>query len=202
MQVDKIKEKIKLRDKISKDLHDDVGGILTGLRMQSEMLEMTLDGEDKETAGLIRQLGQQALSSMRDTVWAIDSSKDDVVSLLYRMKDHSEITLRGAGLEIEYQIDITDNKQTLPTYIRQQTYLIYKEIVTNTAKHSNGDKAVIRLRIEKKMIFLEVHDNGKVADFSNSGQGLSSMENRAETINGILKIDTTTGFKTTFTVNW
>ena len=202
LQVDKIKEKIKLRDKISKDLHDDVGGILTGLRMQSEMLEMTLDGEDKETAGLIRQLGQQALSSMRDTVWAIDSSKDDVVSLLYRMKDHSEITLRGAGLEIEYQIDITDNKQTLPTYIRQQTYLIYKEIITNTAKHSNGDKAVIRLRIEKKMIFLEVHDNGKVADFSNSGQGLSSMENRAETINGILKIDTTTGFKTTFTVNW
>lgn len=202
LKINKIREQEQLRSKISNDLHDDVGGLLTGLSMQSELLEMSLDGKQKNLARKIKKLGQKALSSMRDTVWAIDASKDDILSLIDRMKDHAEMTLGAAELSILYDIQLKDDKQILSPIIRQQTYLIFKEVITNAAKHTNGDTVVVNLKVEKKSLQLEVQDNGTVEKIKTSGLGLSSIKNRAKSINGKLDIDTENGFKTKFEVAW
>jgi len=199
----KVKEQTELlRTKISHDLHDDVGGLLTGLTMQSELLEMTAQGKSKETASKIKNLGREALSRMRDTVWAMDANKDDVQSLFDRMKDHAELTLSAGEITYDFDMSLHKAKQILPPNIRQQTYLIYKEAITNVAKHSSGSWVKINVKLGASELQMRIIDNGEVLDIKTSGVGLESMRERARAVNGNLEIHSNNGFTILFDVAW
>ena len=191
-----------LRTKISHDLHDDVGGILTGLTMQSEILEMGAEGNSKEIATKIKHLGREALSRMRDTVWAMDANKDDVNSLFDRMKDHAEFTLSPSELSYDFDLVSDNQDQVLPPNIRQQTYLIYKEAITNAAKHSNGTWVKIEVSVHSNDLIMKIIDNGEVLHQKTSGVGIGSMKDRAASVKGDLKINANQGYRILFSVTW
>jgi len=128
----------RLRVKISSDLHDDVGGMLSGLAMQTELLELTASEDTKPKLARVAEMSRSAMSRMRDTVWAIDARKDTLADLVDRMREHAEETLTPRN--IQYSINITrlELDRVLTTDVRQSLYLIYKEAVTNVAKHCTG----------------------------------------------------------------
>ncbi len=76
----------RLRSEISSELHDDVGSMLTGLAMQTEMLEMQAKSQsEKKKLKRLTQLSRNTIAHMRDFVWSIDSRKDNVQDLIERM---------------------------------------------------------------------------------------------------------------------
>jgi two-component sensor histidine kinase len=190
-----------LRNKISRDLHDDVGSLLTGLTMQSELLEMQVDEKYKPVAKKIYKLGREAMSRMRDTVWAIDSSKDEVNSLIDRMKDHAQTNLDPRHIDYDFTIDTPEARLSILPDVRQQIYRIYKEAISNIAKHSNGNKVEIEILSNKKHFSMKISDNGNVGKINGSGLGLISMRQRAKSINGRLEIDKLNGFVVKFEVD-
>ena len=182
-----------MRNTISSDLHDDVGSILTGLAMQSEILEMTSVGTEKSKLHQLHEMSRHAMTRIRDAVWAMDTSKDNWTALADRMKDHAEIHIGPSHMGYRFDFDIADMKKLLPI-ARQQVYLIFKEAVTNALKHSNGDQIEIKLKGDKKRLDLQVADNGQVERMHNSGIGLTSMQRRADKIGGQLTIQKEDGF--------
>lgn len=186
----------RLRVKISSDLHDDVGGMLSGLAMQTEILELTAGEDTKPKLARIAELSRGAMSRMRDTVWAIDARKDKLENLLDRMREHAEETLAPKGIQFAIQLIGLDLKQDLTTDVRQNLYLIYKEAITNSAKHSNGDSVNVLLRQSSLGFEMSIHDNGEVADkaYKTTGLGQSNMRMRAEAIDAQLQVDTKEGF--------
>ena len=188
-----------LRNKISSDLHDDVGSILTGLAMQSEILEMTARGEDKKTLHRIHEMARSAMSRTRDAVWAMDSSKDTWIALVDRMKDHAENFITPSPMEYTFKVDEFDAKKILPN-VRQHVYLIYKEAITNAIKHSSGDMIEIQLSMTKELFQMNVRDNGKVNEMQTSGIGLTSMNRRAEKIDGEITYASSDGFELVLSV--
>ena len=178
----------RLRVKISSDLHDDVGGLLTGLAMQTEILELTAKDDVKPKLRRIADLSRSAMSRMRDTVWAIDARKDRLENLLDRMNEHAEETLIPRKIHYVIDTDKLDLTAKLPTDIRQNLYLIYKEAITNVAKHSNGDAVKVSLKRAEGYFEMHIHDNGKVEDkqYKTTGLGLSNMEMRAKQIDATL----------------
>ena len=82
-----------LRVKISSDLHDDVGSMLSALAMQAELLEMKASETNKPRASRIAEMSRDAMALMRDTVWAIDARKDKWESLVDRLNEHAYDTL-------------------------------------------------------------------------------------------------------------
>jgi len=175
----------RLRTKISQDLHDDVGSILTGVAMQSELLEMAVDEHHKKTTNNIATKSRYAISQMRDIVWAMDASKDSIKNLIDRMRDHTDDILGGRGIDYKFEEKIYNDNKLLSPNIRQAVYLIYKESITNIAKHSDGNRIDIKLEASPKFIQLSIQDNGsEKADIKTSGQGLTSLNNRALSING------------------
>ncbi|MEM8527690.1 MAG: triple tyrosine motif-containing protein [Bacteroidota bacterium] len=187
----------RMRVKISSDLHDDVGGLLSGLAMQSELLEMTAAEERKPKLQRISELSRNAMSRMRDTVWAIDARKDKLENLLDRIREHAAETLTPNDMRFDLQVEELALNKNMPTNIRQNLYLICKEAITNAAKHSNGDRVKIQFKKHgRNGIELTIHDNGKVLqkEHKTTGLGMSNMAMRAEEIGGRLELNTNNGF--------
>jgi|GEM_PF-1447073 len=185
-----------LRNKISHDLHDDVGSILTGMAMQSEVIALGQQGEDKEAINDIAQMGRQAIERMRDIVWAMDSSKDKFQNLVDRMHEVAIATLRPLGIKYKFEHDGIELSNFVAPNKRKEIHLIFKEALTNITKHSNA--AFVNISFVKKedgQIEFIIADNGThVAENKGDGVGLASMKKRAKNIGGELFIEQVDGF--------
>lgn len=184
------------RTKLSSDLHDDVGTMLSSLAMQSEVMSLTAEEAQVEKFDKLSSLSREAMSRMRDTVWAIDSRKDSTKDLVDRMKDYLTDLLNGHKIKVDFQHDIADDMLKLRPDVRQNMYLIFKEAVNNAAKYSNGDQITIRLSHSSSHLSLSIRDNGIVdpSTITTSGTGMSNMKMRAERIGLDFRIETTDGF--------
>ena len=184
-----------LRTRISSDLHDDVGTILSGLSMQSQMLTYSAKEEQKESLMEISNMSRDAMEHMRDTVWAMDSRKDKYENLIDRMRAFVEKNLAMKNITHEFIISDIETKKFIDPEKRQTIYLIFKEAITNIIRHCDGDHVIIKFGYEKNKLHLSIHDNGPEKENCNSdGLGLSNMKMRAEKIGGILTTKYDNGF--------
>ena len=196
------KELAKLRTKISSDLHDDVGSILSGLAMQSQMLAYTAQGEQKKSLDEISEMSREAMEHMRDTVWAMDSRKDKYENLIDRMRSFAERNLAMKNFTQDFILSDIDTQKFIDPEKRQAIYLIFKEAITNIIKHSDGNHVKIKFGYEKGSLYLSIHDNGKAytVPFSD-GLGVSNMKMRAEKIGGRLETSNQKGFEVILTIS-
>ena len=195
LKIKELKVKEELRQKISADLHDDVGSALTGIAMQSELLSIHMpDDLEKEMLDL-NAMSRDAMEKMRDIVWAMNTEKNQMFNLLDKMRYHAEQQFSKSQFQYSFETKGINNAKSLPLEVKQNLYLIYKEAISNILKHSKGDIVSIKLNQRNKMIFLSVHDNGKQQLLSQSdGIGLSNMKQRAEAIAGSFETITADGF--------
>jgi two-component sensor histidine kinase len=194
-KVKRQKDLAALRTKISSDLHDDVGTILSGLAMQSQMLTYSAKEEQKESLKEISDMSREAMEHMRDTVWAMDSRKDKFENLVDRMRDFAEKNLPLKKMTHEFIIENVEGKKFIDPEKRQAIYLIFKEAITNILKHSDGKHVKIFFTEEKYNIRLSIRDDGSAKPPSHSdGLGMSNMKMRAEKISGTLTATYDNGF--------
>jgi signal transduction histidine kinase len=184
-----------LRTKISSDLHDDVGTILSGLAMQSQMLTYTAHEKQKQPLKEISEMSREAMEHMRDTVWAMDSRKDKYENLIDRMRDFAEKNLPMKKMTHEFMIENVEGQKFINPEKRQAVYLIFKEAITNIIKHSDGSHVTISFTEEKNKTTLTIKDNGSLKEKSNSdGLGMSNMKMRAEKLGGSFQAKYDEGF--------
>ncbi|HET8837827.1 MAG TPA: histidine kinase, partial [Flavobacteriaceae bacterium] len=187
----KIKKEQALRTSISSDLHDEVGGLLTGISMRAEILESTDLPEDmqKDFVKSIAVSSKEAVQAMRDVVWSIDARKDDWDSLLFRLREYGNRLFEDINIHFTLETKGVPPK-TLSQKIRQETYLICKEALNNSAKHASATKVRVEFYFSHHRTKILIADNGKGMDGSEtSGQGLKNMNMRAEKIKAKLNID-------------
>lgn len=185
-----------IREKISSDLHDDVGSILAGLSMQSELLLM--QGMDQMN-GILTQLGnssKEAMTRLRDIVWVVDSRKDKFENLFLRMRDFTFQILSEDRFTTSFNLNEIEKEKFIKPEIRENIYFIFKEALTNIVKHSNGDQVHIEIKETDDFLILSISDNGTNREQSLSdGLGLNNMKTRAQRIDGILEFDIEKEFK-------
>lgn len=198
----KIKELEAVRVRISSNLHDDVGTILSGLAMQSQMLALTTKGKEKESLLQLSDMSHDAMERMRDTVWAIDSRKDKYENLIDRMRAFAEKNLNMKNIKHTFKVEIEDSKKFISPEKRQNIYLIFKESITNICKHSDAKNVTILFRHEKNSLYLLIHDDGSKKETSNTdGLGLNNMKMRAKNIGATLNVFYEDGFTVELTIN-
>ncbi len=190
----------RLRTKISSDLHDDVGGVLSGLAMQTELLQYSAKESDKPKLERISEMSRNAMAQMRDVIWATDARKDKFEDLLIRMKEFAAEILFARSISYAFHVENINKERRIPVQVRQNLYLIFKEALTNVAKHSEATHVDISIRKEGSKISMKISDNGigKISDngsvSSINGAGLQNMEMRAKAIQADLAIEKDDGF--------
>lgn len=198
--IQKMKKRVaieQLRTKISADLHDDVGSVLTGLAMQSELIERQVPEKNKEQLRKISLLSRAAMLQMRDAVWAMDASKDNWASLIDRIKEFAGESLLAKNINYTLHLDDIQLTEELTGAIRQNLYLITKEAIANILKHSNASEVHITLAKSHKSIKLNINDDGVILTntSSPSGLGLNNMRRRASQLGGTIDFKQDNGFK-------
>jgi signal transduction histidine kinase len=179
-----------MRNRISGDLHDEVGGVLSGIAMQMDLLETRSPDHLKPFMQRIAGSSRSAAMKMRDVIWSIDSSKDQMHNLVERMKAYTLEAVVPFDIAHRFETINIDPHRKLPVDARQNMYLIFKEAINNMIKHARATKVEIRMEEKKNQIVMTITDNGK--GFSpaeeTEGLGLGNMEKRAKRIGGHLEI--------------
>jgi len=177
-----------IRNKISQDLHDDIGSTLSSISILSDMaLRSKKENKAAELLGEIKENSLSLMDRMDDIVWSINPKNDSLENLLFRIKDFASRLFEAK--EINYHIKIGENTTDIRLLMeyRQHIYLIMKEAINNLVKYSNCTEAEILVNVneEKTILNILIKDNG--TGFNNDGQtqgnGLFSMQKRAEKIN-------------------
>jgi ligand-binding sensor domain-containing protein/two-component sensor histidine kinase len=198
----KVKALEAIRIKISSDLHDEVGSILSGLAMQSEMIALTSNIKDKSSLTEISAMSHDAMERMRDTVWAIDSRKDKFENLIDRMRFFAEKNLNMKGVNHDFVVKDVEMRRFIDPEKRQNVYLIFKEAITNIMRHSDASHVQIEFLQEKNKLSLIIHDNGSAKETTQSdGLGLNNMKTRAMRIGGTLRVQYAQGYLVELTFN-
>ena len=182
----------KERYAIARELHDELGQVLTALRMDSVWMYERLKNSDKKAA-------QRALS-MCDLV---DKNIQDVRNMAIRLRPG---VLDDLGLvdalewytsDFERRTGITCifehyNVPAINETISTAAYRIAQEALTNVARHSGANRADVVLRVDNSTMTLLVADNGKgfsMPEFSESeGLGVAGMRERAGLVGGVVEV--------------
>ena len=178
------------REAISRELHDELGQMLTALRMDCVWLVSHLEGRNRTA--------RQRAATMRDH---IDKTLDNVSRLSHELRpgvlddlglidaveslvsDYEKRTGMACILE---KMDVPELSKTESTAV----YRIVQEALTNCIRHSRATQIVVSMCRENDHFFLEVRDNGiglpKDGDFY--GFGITGMQERAYIVGGELQV--------------
>ena len=203
-----IKEQQKLlaiRENIAKDLHDEIGSTLTGIKILSEVSEKTIHKDKEKVSGFLQQISEQSKQvqqGLSDIIWNVKPENDSLENMTARMREYTARTLEVKNIDISFNLDNQINNKHLPQEQRRDFLMIFKEAINNIAKHSEAKKVEINFKKVENSLQLEIKDDGKGFDISEptNQNGLYNMKSRAELIGGSFDIISEIGKGTTITL--
>jgi signal transduction histidine kinase len=187
------------RLRVLRDIHDDVGPILTGMAFGLRAARNLL-GRDKESAArLLAQLEDElhgAIAALRRLTDDIQPSALDQFGLVEAIRLHalalsSHVSGAGGG-ELSIDVHAAGDVESLLLPIRVAVYHIICEALTNMARHSRAGSCVVWIRLDGTLD-VEVVDDGIGIPRGESppwsGIGLRSMRDRAAELGGVWAIE-------------
>lgn len=182
----------KQRNKITADLHDDIGASLSSLQINSAVANRLVETDinaAREVLDKIEIQSQNLAERIGDIVWSMKSEKEAFMTLSSRIKNFANGILGSTSTRYEIQIDAAIDTAIQDVNIRKNILLITKEAINNIAKYSQARMVSITLQIIENNIQLEITDNG--VGFSNSeitGNGIANMRKRTAELQGEFSI--------------
>lgn len=187
----------KLRLRIARDLHDEVGANLGSISLLSQIMEQTPSRSD---ATQVRNLATQTIDTLRDIVWLIDPTHDRLSDLVARLHGTARVML--PALEVKFDQVGDFDSTSLPLAFRRNVPPLFKETLHNLLTHSHATSVGISVRRNDGAFQFCVHDNGVGFDRDQkyAGNGLKNMKRRAAEIGGQITIESRPGFGTAVTL--
>lgn len=183
------------RSRISAELHDDIGGGLTAIRLLSEMsLEHNRNSDSSKYLEKISSSSDDIIQKMNEIVWALNNNNDNLQSLIAYTRQYTVGYLDD--LNIDYHFNTPDEIPDITVLgkNRRSVFLLVKEALNNIAKHANANKVDVDISIDDDL-HIEIRDNG--VGFHESmivpGNGLGNMRKRVQSLKGEMVILNGTG---------
>ncbi|MFC2083913.1 two-component regulator propeller domain-containing protein [Bacteroidota bacterium] len=184
-------EKLKVR--IAADLHDNVGAGLTEISILSEITRKEVGNFSKSAEDRLKNISETArklVDNMSDIVWFVNPKRDSLHDLIIKLKDSYCDLLSDIG--VSFRTDNIDNiiDIKLPMDLKQNLYLIFKEGINNSIKHSQCKKISLETRFKGNTLEMILKDDGIGLEESTvkAGNGLRNMKERAKSVRAKLDI--------------
>ena len=176
------------RKSLSRELHDQVGQMLTALRMELgnvESLQETPPPGLAERLYAAKSLAEQTLRSVRDLAMGLRPSLLDDLGLASALRWQARDFARRSGIPVDVQIE--GNLDRLPERHRTCVYRVVQEALTNCERHSRASSIRITCHGGEGMVSLTVQDDGAGFDpekVAGRGVGLLGIEERVRELGG------------------
>jgi signal transduction histidine kinase len=177
------------RKTISRELHDEVGQILTGLRMELGTLShYEPDEEFRLRLESVKQLAEEALRSVRNLALLVRPSMLDDLGLEPALHWQAKEFSRRCGVPVS--VNIEGNFDNLPEPLRLCLYRAIQEALTNCGKHADASRVTVIVKQDDARVSASIQDDGKGFDalITNGGLGLLGMTERVRALQGRMSV--------------
>lgn len=166
----------KERERIARDLHDNVGG-------QLSYIIYSLDGineEDKEKRSAItdsiNHSVRSVIGNLRETIWAISDANISIQDFSDKLKIFTRTLFKHSNTKINFVENINTNRE-LNALLGLNLYRICQEILTNAFKYANAAEVNISLNSEEGKLLIEIEDNGIGFDATQTDKDRYGLQN-------------------------
>lgn len=175
------------RQRISSEMHDDIGAGLSGVRLLTEITRSKIKNTDasSEMDKIYESVGEISVK-MKEVIWSLNTENDDIASLIAFIQKQTRAMLEYYPCELLMDIPSSFPLIDISGEARRNIYLTVKELLHNIIKHSGADKIKLSITCSEKLV-ITISDNGKgfsSAAVANSGNGLKNIKQRMEKLNG------------------
>ena len=178
------------RERISRDLHDNVGGQLSYVMFSLEGNEDASIDKRKEKAHNLANTLRSVTGNLRETIWALNQEKLTVQDISDKLKTYSRNVFAYSDTKIKFE-EFIENDQALNPACALNLFRICQEVINNVFKHAQASELVITM-IKNKKISIVIADNGIgfAKEFASmESYGLTNLKVRADEINATLIIN-------------
>ncbi len=182
------------RKRLRQETHDNIAQVLAYLSTKTELIKRSLPSSgDKLFAELddIQRAIRDSYSDMRESIDFL-ASEDKPISLISSLARHAGEFGKRTGIETEFAA--SNELPGLHPTAQLQLLRIAQEALSNVRKHASAGKVWVNIENTAKGILLTVRDNGQgFSPATPKGAGLGIMEERANSIGGVLDVESSPG---------
>ncbi len=188
---------------IARELHDEIGQELTGLKLALEMNILQSGGETTPGALEAKSAVNRLVTLVRELSLNLRPAMLDDLGLLPTLPWHFERFAKQTNIRVAFRHSGLNDRR-FPMEVETTIYRIVQEALTNIARHAKVNDAVVRLWSDEKMIGVQIEDSGigfdtgAVPEAGNTS-GLHGMRERAVLLGGSFTIETQLGSGTRVT---
>lgn len=205
-QREKAEQELKLqkeKERISRELHDNVGSQLTYIIKSIDTLAYKSQKNPETISGGLDSLSdfsRDTLNQLRESIWAINTNQITLYELAAKMQDHiTKINASISNKEIVLSQSLIDNRIINPA-LAIGIFRIFQESLVNSIKYANCHKTLVSLvQLDHETLSMVVEDKGQGFELGTTkshSYGLKNMEARAIEFGGQLKISSKLGLGT------
>lgn len=183
------------RNRISADMHDELGSGVTAIRLMSEIVKSKMKQTALPEIEKISNSANDLLGKMNTIIWTMKSSNDTLESLIAYIRAHAIEFFDSTPIDCSVHVeDVPDVEMSGEK--RRNIFLSVKEGLNNIMKHSQADKVRIDITVPDYKLIIKIADNGVGIDpdkLRRFGNGLNNMKRRMQSIQGDFRIETEGG---------
>ena len=178
--------KLDERNRISRDMHDELGSGLTKIAILSEVLK-THKIDIEKNINKISETARTLVDNLDEMVWALNAKNDTLDKLVGYIAEYAYQYMDGTAIECEINIGDYDGEKYISEESRRNIFMVVKEFLNNTLKHSEAKNICINFLQQVNVFSIELKDDGKGFEKANTnemGNGIKNMQQRISDIGG------------------
>ncbi len=182
---------------IAKELHDDIGQLLTGLKLMLELAETQSPSERQSTLENAKNTISELSSHVRNLSLDLRPAMLDDFGLFAALEWLFERYTKQTRITVKHNFSFLDERR-FPKRIETAVFRIIQESLTNVARHGNVTEVEVSIQVNHRLQ-IEIHDQGRGFDLSeiessaHQTGGLSGMHERAAWLGGDFEIVSSPG---------
>ena len=190
------------RRRIALELHDEIGQLLTALKLTLDTRASLLPEESESNLNEAENLVGDLLERVRGLSLDLRPPMLDDLGLLPTLLWFFGRYTDQAHVKVDFDHNISSER--FPPRVEITAFRIVQESLTNVARHACVDQATVRLRADQHVLRVEVQDQGRGFDpgtnlISNNGIGLAGMRERVRSLQGQFQVESAPGRGTRLT---
>lgn len=190
------------RNRISADMHDELGSGVTAIRLMSEIVKTKMRDSTLPEIDKISNNANELLTKLNTIIWTMSSSNDRLDNMIAYTRAYALEYFESTGIDCHFELPDHIPPTEMSGEKRRNVFLCVKESLNNIVKHAKAGDVWIKVTLNNSL-HIQIRDNGvginlqKLREF---GNGLNNMKKRMESIGGQFNISNENGTVTNFVV--
>jgi len=188
------------RNRISVDMHDELGSGVTAIRLMSEIVKSKMKDATLPEIEKISNSANELLNKMNAIIWTMTSSNDTIENLIAYIRSYAVEFFENTSIDCYFSMPASIPPREISGERRRNIFLSVKEALNNVLKHSQSSVVRINVTINTHLT-IEIQDDGigiNMEKLRKFGNGLNNMKKRMASIDGQFNIENKEGTRTTF----